>query len=311
MPEVSVVIPTYNSAHFLGEALQSVFDQTFKDYELIVVDDGSTDETKQIVAEYGDKIKYIFQENSGPASAKNNGIRNSVGKYIAFLDADDLWLPTKLEKQVKTFQQSPELAMIFTEHSVFNDRGIYLALIGKRKRLIKGDIARNIFLHNGVATPTVIVRKEIFNKIGLFEEDLYMAEDDNMWVRIAANFDVELIDEPLAKYRIHSRSMTADKKKLFEAVLTNVRLLSYRYEGVKERIKNVIPQKLSQVQFSVGYDHFENGDFKEARRAFAQGIRCYKWNGRNYLYFLLSLWPKKVIQGIRWIKKKVLPFPVD
>ncbi|MGB8658701.1 MAG: glycosyltransferase [Candidatus Zixiibacteriota bacterium] len=306
MPEVSVVIPTYNSAHFLGEALQSVFDQTFKDYELIVVDDGSTDETKQIVAEYGDKIKYIFQENSGPASAKNNGIRNSVGKYIAFLDADDLWLPTKLEKQVKTFQQSPELAMIFTEHSVFNDRGIYLALIGKRKRLIKGDIARNIFLHNGVATPTVIVRKEIFNKIGLFEEDLCMAEDDNMWVRIAVNFKVELIDEPLVKIRFHPERTTAAKKKLFGYVQSNIRLLTSRYVGVKERIEDVIPRKLSQVQFDLGYVYFEDNELKEARKAFARGIISYKWNWKNYPYFLSCFLPKKMVQTVRWLKRRVL-----
>jgi glycosyltransferase involved in cell wall biosynthesis len=306
MPEVSVVIPTFNSARFLDEALQSILDQSFKDYEIIVVDDGSTDQTKQVVARYGDKIKYILQENSGPAAAKNNGIRNSSGKYIAFLDADDMWLPTKLEKQVKMFRQHPELAMVFTENVCFNEGGIYKTSLVKRSRLMNGDVAKNIFLYSGVATPTVMVRKEIFDRVGLFEEKLYMAEDDNMWVRIAAKFKVALIDEPLVRVRTHPQRATTDKKKLFEMVQTNIHLLSQRSEGVKERLENVIPLKLSQVQFSLGYHYFENCDFKGARKAFAKGISCYRWNWRNYLYLLLSFLPKKTIQRIKQLKNKVL-----
>lgn len=306
MLEVSVVIPTYNSAKFLDEALQSVFDQTFKDYEIIVVDDGSTDQTKQVIDRYGNKIRYLYQENGGPAKARNLGIRHSSGKYIAFLDADDVWLPLKLERQVCMFHQRPELAMVFTENLLFNESGVFQTSMGKRKRLMKGDVARNIFLHSEILTSSVIVRVEVFNKIGLFEEELQLAEDDNMWIRTAANFKIELIDEPLVKRRVHSQNITADRKRLFEAVQTNIQLLSQRYMGIKERIEDVIPQKLSQVQFSLGYNHFENQELKEARKAFARGIRCYMWNWRNHVYFLLSLLPIKVMQGIKWLKRKIL-----
>ena len=113
MPQVSVVIPTYKRAQFLDEVLQSAFNQTFKDFEVIVVNDGSTDQTKQLLEEYGDKIRYIFQENSGPAKSRNRGIKESLGKYIAFLDADDVWFPLKLEKQIRMFRECPELAMVF------------------------------------------------------------------------------------------------------------------------------------------------------------------------------------------------------
>ncbi len=309
MPEVSVVIPTYNSAQFLGEALQSIFSQTFDDYEIIVVNDGSTDDTESVVKLYINRIKYIYQENGGPAKARNRGIKESSSKYIAFLDADDIWLPSKLEKQVLMFRQRPELAMIFTAVLILRADGVSPSKYDKRKLLMKGNIARNIFLHSGVATPTVMVQKEIFDKIGLFEEDLRIGEDDNMWIRIAANHQIELIDEPLVKCRFHPDSLTKDKRKLLEDVQTNIRLLSHRYEGVKEKIEDAIPRKLSNVQFAMGYHFFEGQNHKEARRAFARGIRCYIWKWENYLYLLLSFLPISVIHKLKMVKRKLFPSP--
>jgi glycosyltransferase involved in cell wall biosynthesis len=312
MPEVSVIIPTYNSAQFIVEALQSVFDQTFKDYEIIIVNDGSTDHTQRLISKYINRVKYIYQENAGPAKAKNRGIMNSSGIYVAFLDADDVWLPTKLEKQVSVFHRNPVLGMVFTENSCFDEkRGIYMRSIGKRDRLMKGDIARNIFLHSGVSTPTVMVRKEIFNEIGLFEEELYMGEDDNMWVRIAANFGVELIDEPLVKVRSHAHRTTVNKSKLFESIEANINLLNCRYKGVKERIEDVIPLKLSWLQFEVGYNHFENLNFVEARKSFARGIQLDMWNWRNYGYWLLTLLPERIVMRIKWFKRRLLSFSIN
>lgn len=311
MPEVSVVIPTYNSAQFIGEALRSVFDQTFKDYEIIVVDDGSTDQTKEVIHRYGNKIRYIFQEQRGPANARNRGIRDSLGQYIAFLDADDVWLPLKLKKQVCMFHRCPPLAMVFTENSVFNQSGVCQNSIGKGKRLMNGDVVKNIFLYNGVVTSTVMVRSEVFNKIGLFEEELQLAEDDNMWIRIAANFKVALIDEPLVRYRVHPHEITSNKIKLMKSVKTNIKLLKQKDKTVKERIEKVIPLKLSFVEFDLGYEQFNNQKFREARKAFARGIRCCMWNWENYVYLLLSLLPKKVIQVIRWLKRKISPSTIN
>jgi glycosyltransferase involved in cell wall biosynthesis len=303
MPKVSIVIPTYNSAQFLDETLQSVFSQTFNDFEIIVIDDGSTDQTRKVLSKYDDRIRYFLQENGGPAKARNRGIRESLGEYIAFLDADDIWLPTKLEKQVSRFQQNPELGMVFTENSCFDQNGIYLTSLGKRKKLMRGDLVKNIFLHSGVATPTVMVRREVFNQIGVFDEELYMSEDDNMWIRVTANFKAELIDEPLAKARTHSTRTTANKKKLYECIQTNVKLLNCRYEDIWERIKDVVPQKLSQLQFDLGYEYFENQCFDKARQAFALGIHHYKWYLKNYIYYLSCFLPKKAIQKIKYFKR--------
>jgi glycosyltransferase involved in cell wall biosynthesis len=303
MPKVSIILPTYNSVQFIEEALESIRQQTFRDYEVIVVDDGSEDQTGEIVKQCGEKLRYLYQDHGGPAKARNRGIGESTGKYVAFLDSDDLWLPTKLEKQVDMMDRNPELGMVITENLCFNDRGVLIPSMGKKKRLMEGDIAKNIFLHSWVVTPTVMVKKEVFDQVGLFEEELQLAEDDNMWVRIAANFKVGLLDEVLVKVRDHPSRTILDRKKMFESVRANIELLSYKYTGVHERIKSAIPLKYSRLYFEMGYFSFENQNFIEARTAFRQGINSYAWYWKNYVYLLLSCLPKKLVQKLKTVKR--------
>jgi glycosyltransferase involved in cell wall biosynthesis len=304
MPKVSIILPVYNSAQFVEEALESIRQQTYRDYEVIVVDDGSQDQTGEIVKQHKGKLRYIYQDHGGPAQARNRGIRESTGKYIAFLDSDDLWLPSKLEKQVDMMDRNPELSMVITENLCFNEQGVFMPWMGKREKLMEGDIAKNIFVHSWVGTPTVMVKREVFDRVGLFEEQLQLAEDDNMWVRIAANFKVGLLDEVLVKVRDHSSRTILDREKMFESVRVNIELLSHKYAGVGERIKNVIPLKYSQLYFQVGYYSFENQNYVEARTAFRQGIKSYRWYWKNYVYFLLSCLPKKLVQKLKNIKTK-------
>ena len=304
MPKVSIILPVYNSAEFVEEALESIRQQTYRDYEVVVVDDGSQDQTGEIVKRYKDRFRYLFQEHGGPAKARNRGIRESTGKYIAFLDSDDLWLPTKLEKQADMMDRNPELDMVITENLCFNERGVFMPWMGKRKKLMEGDIAKNIFLHSWVVTPTVMVKREVFDRVGLFEEELQLAEDDNMWVRIAANFKVGLLNEVLVKVRDHPSRSIVDRKKMFESVRANIELLSYKYAGVHERIKSAIPLKYSRLYFQMGYFSFENQNYTEARAAFRQGIKSYAWYWKNYVYLLLSYLPKKLVRKLKSIKSQ-------
>jgi glycosyltransferase involved in cell wall biosynthesis len=125
MTEISVIISAYNSSQYILEALDSVFAQSFTDFEVIVVDDGSTDDTRQKIHNYPHAIRYFYQENGGPSKARNLGIRESKGKYIAFLDANEIWLPSKLDKQLAEFKKNPELGMVITENCLFDRRGVY------------------------------------------------------------------------------------------------------------------------------------------------------------------------------------------
>jgi glycosyltransferase involved in cell wall biosynthesis len=302
MPKVSIILPIYNSAQFIEEALESIRQQTFQDYEVLVVDDGSGDQTGEIVKRHKDRLRYIYQEHGGPAKARNRGIRESTGKYVAFLDSDDLWLPTKLEKQVDMMDRNPELGMVITENLCFNERGVFMPSMGKRKRLMGGDVAKNIFVHSWVGTPTVMVKREVFDRVGLFEEQLQLAEDDNMWVRIAVNFKVGLLDEVLVKVRDHPSRTILDREKMFESVRANIELLSHKYAGIRERIQSAIPLKYSRLYFEMGYFSFENQNYPEARAAFQQGIKSYGWYWKNYVYFLLCCLPKRLIRKLKHIK---------
>lgn len=303
-----MIIPAYNSAEYIGEALESVFKQTFQDFEIIVVDDGSTDDTKEILGKYRDRIRYYFQQNGGPAKARNHGIRLANGEFIAFLDADDIWLPTKLEKQIGLFKERKNLGMVTTGACSFDEKGIYGYSVDKRKKLMQGNVARNIFLHSDVGTPTVMARKQVFDEVGFFDENIKYGEDDNMWIRIASHYEIELIDEALIKVRNHPRRMTVNQAELLENVKTNIEFLKTRYgDTVRKKIEGAAPIKLSRVQFSIGYGFYEGGNYREARKAFARGVRYRIWFWKNPVYFLLTFLPPGLTAFLRSIKRTFAP----
>jgi glycosyltransferase involved in cell wall biosynthesis len=207
-PRVSVIIPTYNRAKLISEAVESVLRQTYKPYEIIVVDDGSTDNTEEVLKKYEGKITYLRQRNSGPSRTRNNGIRAATGELIGFLDSDDIWLPQKLEAQVK-FQAGKRdvglVASAYYRHDIVLDT----QTIERQKTSTLGELTFADFLvKNRIATPTVLARKECFDRLGMFNERYIFAEDYDMWLRIARNYRVLYVTEPLCKVRILSESIT-------------------------------------------------------------------------------------------------------
>lgn len=301
---VSVIIPTYNSEEYLRESIESIFNQTFKDYEIILVDDGSTDNTREIVKQFYPSVKYIYQDQGGAARARNTGIRAARGEFIAFLDADDIWLPTKLEKQVEHFRQHTDVGFIFTEHSQFNENGIIRSFVGKRDRLVKGEILENIFLYSGVATPTVIVRKKVFEQVGLFDEDLIAAEDDNMWLRIAYKFGIDFIDEPLVMVRINDRSITSDPMNIIKGVGTHLFVLERKYPELAKRLGTLINKKRSSLFRSLGYYYFSRNEFKRSRAEFRKSLQHWRFNLFSICYLLLSFLPVELIGLMKFLKIK-------
>ena len=133
-PIVSVIIPAYNAERFIPQAIQSVLEQTYQSYEIIVVDDGSTDKTKDILKEFEDKVCCIYQENQGPSAARNAGIKISQGRYICFLDADDIWTPDKLEVQVEFLECHPDISLVFSDHQDFDAGGGSVPLVSGREK---------------------------------------------------------------------------------------------------------------------------------------------------------------------------------
>jgi len=194
-PLVSVVIPTYNRAEWIGGAVESVLSQEFQNYELIVVDDGSTDETPKVLERYSDRIRMIRQANCGVSAARNTGVASSNGDFIAFLDSDDLWLPGKLSRQVVFFQQNSD-ARICQTNEIWIRNGVRVNP-GKRHRKRSGQIFAPSLRLCLVSPSAVMLRKKLFDDIGGFDEDLPACEDYDLWLRIGSRYPIYLIDEPL------------------------------------------------------------------------------------------------------------------
>ena len=190
---VSVVIPTYNRAVFLKEALASVLAQTYRPLEVIVVDDGSTDETPRLITRY--PVVYHRKAKGGPASARNRGILFSKGELIAFLDSDDLWLPEKVEKQVAFFERHPQEVAVQPEE-IWIKNGRRLFPKAKHRK------PNGYFFHRAVklcvVSPSgIMLRRKVFEEIGLFDEAFPVCEDYELWLRLAVRYPVRLIPEPL------------------------------------------------------------------------------------------------------------------
>ena len=197
-PLVSVIIPTYNRWPMLGQAIESVLKQSYQGFELIVVDDGSDDQTAVELMRYGSEIRLISQARRGVAAARNFGVRSSRGAYLAFLDSDDLWKPKKLEIQV-AFMAAHEIQICQTEE-VWIRRGVRVNP-KKRHRKPSGDIFRSSLDLCLVSPSAVMMTRELFERVGGFDEALTVCEDYDLWLRVALDTPVHLIPEPLVLKR--------------------------------------------------------------------------------------------------------------
>ena len=194
-PLVSVIIPTYNRADWLTEAIDSVLAQSYPSCELIIVDDGSTDRTRELIAGYKQPLHYLYQPNQGVSSARNLGIRSATGQYIALLDSDDLWLPQKVEQQVAIMEQCPELQLCHTEE-IWIRRGVRVN--PKKKHQKYGGYIFPYCLPLCVISPSsAMIRRSLFDEIGYFDETLPACEDYDLWLRITKTYPVYFIDTPL------------------------------------------------------------------------------------------------------------------
>lgn len=194
-PLISVIIPTYNRQGFLLQAVESVFKQTVADYELIVIDDGSTDGTGEGLKPYENRLQYIYRENRGVSAARNTGLQAARGDWIAFLDSDDYWLPAKLETQVRFFAENPRALICQTEEIwIRHGRRVNPH---KKHRKFSGDIFSPSLIRCIVSPSAVMIRREFLNQIGPFDESLPACEDYDLWLRISCRFPVFLIEEPL------------------------------------------------------------------------------------------------------------------
>jgi len=216
---VSVIIPTYNYGHFIGEAIESALAQTYAVAEIIVVDSDSTDDTERIVRGFGERVTYIKEQNLGVSAARNKGVDISVGEFIAFLDADDTWHPTKIEKQLAKFADG-EVGLVHCGIRQFDNATgdtIIEHLIGG-----EGRIARDIALWEiGVLGPgsTTLVRREVFDRVGDFDTRLKIGEDWEFCFRVAMLYEIGFVPEVLVDCRVHGKNAHLDVREMERSTL--------------------------------------------------------------------------------------------
>lgn len=284
VPKVSVIIPAYNNARFLQEAVESVFAQTYQDYEIIVIDDGSTDNTKEVLAPYLDRIQYIYQPNRGASSARNTGIRHSHGDYIAFLDADDIWLPEKLRIQVEYLNNHPDTAMVYALALRVDVNGRASNHRNMLKRSLPcGDIFNALFFRDFITLSSVVIRKRILDAIGLFDESFTHAEDHELWLRIARQFKIFGIGEYLCKYRLTPQSLGKRNK---DAAFTCKRRVIEKHYKLSQDLCRPISQALYKKAighffFRVGRYYSRQGNEKIALEHFLLSLKYSRFSLRS------------------------------
>ncbi len=270
MSSVSVVIPSYNYGRYLAAAVESVFAQTYPPLEIIVVDDGSDDDTREVASRYGDRIRYVRTDNRGVSAARNTGVELAKGDLVAFLDADDRWLPRKLELQIPLFDTDEKPGMVHTGSRVFdNPTGDTLCEFQPKPLLDVHDLIECC----AVSVTSVVVPRAIFAEIGGFDTSLVGTEDWDMWLRIAASYKVVGCREVLVEYRSHSRSLSGNALRQFRncmAVLDKARHIHPGCPRCRRAIRGARRQMRLEYYGKVSAaarDCFREGDY----------LRGWKW----------------------------------
>ena len=295
MTRFSVIIPTYNRAHIIGEALDSVLAQSCQDFEILVVDDGSTDSTPEVLKPYSEQIRYFKQPNSGPAAARNQGITESRGEYIAFLDSDDHWYPDKLAQIDRAIGAHPGAGLFYSDLRVVDEQLDYKRELHSRH--IVGDGYLQLLLGGFFGTSTVVVKRECFGVCGLFCEELFGTEDWDMWIRIARQFPIVHVPAVLVGYTFQSSGSVFASPRALGAERVVIERAIEADPHLSHRQRSQIEARLC---YREGVAYLQHGKKAAAASCFSKTIRLAPLFFRTYIYWVLlktgtvDLWPRTI-----------------
>jgi len=301
MPKVSVIIPTYNRAELLHLAITSVLNQTLQDFEVIVVDDNSQDHTREVVKSFNDKrIKYVCHErNKGVAAARNTGIFSSNGDCIAFLDDDDEWFSEKLQKQFDLLERCPSIVgAVYT--------GAFIVECSSRKIVDKASPKKRGYIFNTVLdqmkiayTSTIFLRRQCFEAVGLFDENLEYGEDYDMWLRVSEKFQFEYINEYLINYAVHNDKQSLSNN--YEVIIRSIdiQLKKYAFLFASNRKGH------SRRYLALGEICCCTGNIRRGRGAFLKAIELHPLGVKGYYNLFLSLLGADSFKKFKEMKERI------
>ncbi|PSQ95843.1 MAG: glycosyl transferase family 2 [Bacteroidetes bacterium SW_9_63_38] len=301
-PLVSVIIPAYNAAAFLPRAVESVLDQTYSNVEVIVIDDGSTDETPQVMEPYDDPVRYLQKENGGAASARNVGIREARGTYIGLLDADDEWVPEKLEQQVVLHQSNPELMWSYTNWlQVDQSTGKTICRADQVMDNQDGDVLRPLIGRLFIPPSTELFHKDVFEKVGMHDEaEIYhigVAEDWEFSLRVAAQYSVGYIDRPLVRRYQHASKSTSTMD-LDLALRGRRATIEKAFRNHPERLSELKSSVFANLYTNLGRKWLDRERRLQALKMFCTAIRHHPTYWRAWLFGAASFFPRVVLRSL-------------
>jgi len=296
-PRVSVVMAVLNGARFIDEAIQSIVDQTFKDCELVVVDDGSTDETPQRVEAFKSKLRIQYVRHDRPlgiARSMNDGVRHAKGELIGFLDHDDLWFPEFLATQTAYLDSHPDVGMVHSDFQTIDLQGEIIensVATSRGRKRPSGHVFPRLFMESFIVGNSVLIRRECFTRLGLFDETLRWG-DYLMWMGIARHYRVDYIDKVLTKYRQHStqstRDMAADPPSTPPAALKAIEKVLELYPEIHHELgARMIRRRMASLYFDRAYRWYSIDESANARTCVLQALRFWPTNPR-YLAVLAA-----------------------
>ena len=276
-PFVSVIIPTFNRLRLLTETVESVRNQTFRDFEIIVVNDGSADGTSEWLSSQSD-LTAINQENKGIATSRNVGAAAAQGKWLAFLDHDDIWEPQKLQVQAEFVQKNPEVGLVAARHvrlgksSGTSGQGAW----------IKGDLFIKAFSESFIHTSSVMIREDVFREIGGFPPQYRFADEFDVWLKIAARYPIAYVDRPLVFIRFYESNTSHDRI----GVRTDTYDILMKNYDPRRIPFSVFRKTMSDHDISFGRAHLKAGDWPGALTWFWQSVQRTPWRPRSWRYYL-------------------------
>lgn len=300
---VSVIMPAYNSSAYIAEAIGSVLDQDYGNLELIVVDDGSSDDTTALARSFGEKVTVIEQANSGPAAARNRGVMQARGELLAFMDSDDVWAPGKVKAQVDYLQQHPDVGIVYGRliRWLEKEDGTFDPPPGPGSppsdRPVAPDrsgwIYPELLLDSVIWIVTAMVRRPIWDALGGMDESLRCGEDYDFFIRASRICRMHELDEVLASYRIHRQSACQIVRRddpEYAVMVSAIEQFGTAGPDGRQVSQKLLRKRLFQLAFSQGYRHYWRGNPGVAAESFRQALlRGRKASPKAFAYYLLSL----------------------
>ena len=309
-PLVSVIIPAFNCQDYICEAIDTVLKQSYKNIEIIVVD-SSTDHTRKLLEQYQERIAYFFEEPKGVSAARNFGLKQARGSLVAFQDADDRWLPNRLEAQVHALQKFPDAKLVFSDYTTFDHSGVirptgcwpHFKLWLDQHRIqgtsmAYGQLYWELMLGNCIGTCSVLAVKDALDECNGFDEAFKTCEDLDLWLRLSTKYPVLYIDEVLAEYRVRPNGLSGSLESrglTWDLDRARVREKHLRNNLAPDNIRPMIEKLQGKHCWELGLACLDGGEHEKAREMFLTGIRYRPLNWVMRLFLALTFLPPSII----------------